>query len=68
MLLLRVYEHWRGISFLGDHLIKVARGREVCVLILVYLGSAFVGLCSFSRCVVDNLYFWYCVEVVIFLS
>ena len=47
MLLLRVYEKWRGISFLGDHFSAVARGRKLCVLILVYLGSAFVGLCRF---------------------
>ena len=66
MLMLRVYDNWRSIYFLGDHLIKVSRGRKFCVLILVYLGSAFVGLCSFSRCVVDNLYFWYFVEGMIF--
>ena len=45
MLLLRVYEQWSGISFLGDHFGVVARGRELCVLIFVYLGFAFVGLC-----------------------
>ena len=45
MFLLRVYEKWRGISFLGDNFSAVARGRNFCVLILVYLGSAFVGLC-----------------------
>ena len=28
MLLLRVYEQWRGISFLGDHFSAVARGRS----------------------------------------
>ena len=65
MLLLRVYEQWSGIYFLGDHFNAVGRGRKLCVLILVCLGSAFVVLCSFSRCVVDNLYFWYCVEDVI---
>ena len=47
MLLLKVYEHWNGISFLGDHFSAVARGKKFCVLILVYLGSAFVGLCYF---------------------
>ena len=47
MLLLRVYEHWCGISFLGDHFRVVARGRKFCVIILVCLGSAFVGLCRF---------------------
>ena len=65
MLLLRVYEQWRGISFLGDHFSAVARGRKFCVLILVCLGSALVGLCRFFRCVVDDFYLWYCVEGVI---
>ena len=45
MLMLRVYEQWSGIYFLGDHFSAVVRGRKLCVLILVYLGSAFVGLC-----------------------
>ena len=49
MLLLRVYEQWRGISFLGDHFSAVARGRKLCVLIFVYLGSAFVGMCCFVQ-------------------
>ena len=65
-MLLRVNEQWRSIYFLGDHFNAVASGRKLCVLILVYLGSAFVGLCRFSRCVVDNFYFWYCVEGMIF--
>ena len=47
MLLLRVYKQCRGISFLGDHFSAVARGRKLCILIIVYLGSAFVGLCCF---------------------
>ena len=46
MLMLIVYEQWRGISFLGDHFSAVARGRKLCVLIIVCLGSAFVGLCQ----------------------
>ena len=46
MFMLRVYEQWRGIYFLGDHFSVVSRGRKSCVLILVYLGSSFVGLCS----------------------
>ena len=37
----------------------------MCVLILVYLGSSFVGVCRFSWCVVDNFYLWYYVEGVI---
>ena len=45
MLLLRVYEQWRVISFLGENFSAVARGMKMCVLILVYLGSAFVGMC-----------------------
>ena len=48
MFLLRVYEKWRDISFLGDHFSAVARGRKLCVLILVYLGSSFVCLCRFA--------------------
>ena len=47
MLLLRIYEQWHGIYFLGDHFRAVARGRKLCVLILVYFGSAFVGICRF---------------------
>ena len=65
MLLIRIYEQWRGISFLGDHFSVVVRGRKLCVIILVYLGSAFVDCVVMSWCVVDNLYLWYCVEVVI---
>ena len=44
MLLLRVYEQWCGISFLGDHFSAVAKVRKLCVLILVFLGLAFVVL------------------------
>ena len=47
MLPIRVYEQWSGISFLGDNFRALARGRKLCVLILVYLGSAFVCLCRF---------------------
>ena len=57
--MLRVYEKWRGISFIGDHFSAVARGSKLGVLILVYLGSELVGMCRF---VVDNFYFQYCVE------
>ena len=45
MLLLRVYEQWYGISFFGDHFSAVARGGKLYVIILVCLGSAYVGLC-----------------------
>ena len=45
MFLIRVYEQWHGISFLGENFSAVVRGRKLCVIILVYLGSAFVGLC-----------------------
>ena len=65
MLMLRVYEQWRGISFRGDHFSTVARGSKLCVLILVCLVSAFVDMCQVSRCVLDNFYFWYCLEGVI---
>ena len=65
MLLLRVYEQWRGISFLGDHFTAVSRGRKLCILILVYLGSSFVGLCRFFQVRGRNFYLWYCVEGVI---
>ena len=47
MFLLRGYEQWHGIFFLVDHLSAVERGKKLFVVILVYLGSAFVGLCSF---------------------
>ena len=49
MLLIRVYEKWHGIYFLGDHFRAVVRGRKLCVLIIVHLGSAFVGLCYFYQ-------------------
>ena len=45
MLLLRVYENWRCISFLGDHFRVVARGRKLYVIVLVCLGLYFVGMC-----------------------
>ena len=45
MLMLIVYGQWRGISFLGGHFSTVAIGRKFCILILVCLVSAFVGLC-----------------------
>ena len=61
MLLIISYDQWHGFSFLGDHFSAVVRGRKFCVIILVYLGSAFVGLCVIvSWCVVYNFYFWYC--------
>ena len=47
MFLLRVYEQWRVIYLLGDHFSAVARGNKSCVLILVYIVSAFVGLFRF---------------------
>ena len=49
MLLLRVYEQWRGISFLGVSFRAVAREKKLSVLILVCFGSAFVGLCRFFQ-------------------
>ena len=45
MLLLRGYEQWHYISFLGDHFSAVPRGRKLYVIFLVCLGSAFVVLC-----------------------
>ena len=42
MLLLKGYEQWRGIYFLGDHFSAVARGRKLYVIVLVCLGSSFV--------------------------
>ena len=45
MFLIKVYEQWRGISFFGDHFRAVARGSKLCVIILVYLGLSFVGMC-----------------------
>ena len=44
MLLLRGYEKWHGISFLGDHFSVVARGRKLYVIVLVCVVSAFVVL------------------------
>ena len=49
MLLLRLYEQWRGISFLGDRFSAVARGSKLCVLILFCLGSALVDRCRFVQ-------------------
>ena len=45
MLLLIVYEKCWGILFVGDRFSAVVRGRKLYVIILVYLGSAFVGIC-----------------------
>ena len=45
MLLLRGYDQWCGISFLGDHFSAVARERNFYVIVLVYVGSAYVVLC-----------------------
>ena len=49
MLLLRLYEQWCGIYFLGDHFSAVVRGEKLCVIILVCLGSASVGLFCFVQ-------------------
>ena len=45
MLLLRGYDQWHRIFFLGDHFSAVARGRKLYCIVLVYEGSAFVVLC-----------------------
>ena len=45
MLLLRGYEQWCGISFLGDHFRTVAKGRTLYVIVLFCVGSAFVVMC-----------------------
>ena len=55
MLLLIVYEQWRGIYSLGEHFNVVARGRKFFVLILVYLGSTFLDMCSFPLMSVRQL-------------
>ena len=65
MLLLRVYEQWRRISFLEDHFSAVARGRNLCVLILVCLVSAFVGLCWVDQVCGRRLLFLVCLEGVV---
>ena len=44
MLILRLYEQWHDIYLLGDHFRPIVRKRKLCVIVLVYLGSAFVGL------------------------
>ena len=62
MLLLRGYEQWRGISFLGDHFSAVAIGRKLYVIILFYVGSAFVVLCRRSLECGRNLCFRYFIE------
>ena len=67
MLLLRVYELWHGIYFLGDHFSAVARGRKLCVLIFVCLGSAFVGLyCFIQVCGRQLIFLVLCIEGVVF--
>ena len=48
MLLLRGYEHWHGISFLGYHFSAVARGKKLCVIVIFYVGSAYVDMCRRS--------------------
>ena len=45
MLMLIVYEQWRGIYFLGGRFSAVARERKLFAPVLVCLVLAFVGLC-----------------------
>ena len=45
MLLIRIYEECRVISFLGNHFSAVARGRMLYVIVLFFVGSAYVVLC-----------------------
>ena len=45
MLLLRRYEQWRGISFLGDHFITVGRGRNLYIIFILCVDSAYVVQC-----------------------
>ena len=45
MLLIRVYEQWHGTFFIGDYFSAATRGSKMCVIIIFYLGSAFVVLC-----------------------
>ena len=45
MLLLKGYEQWRGIYFIGDHFSAVARGRKLYVIVLFCVGSVYVVLC-----------------------
>ena len=45
MLLIRVYEQWSGISFLGYHFITVATGRKLYVIVLFCVGSAYGVMC-----------------------
>ena len=45
MLLLRVYEQCRGISFLGNYFSAVFRGRKLYVIVLFCVGSTYVVWC-----------------------
>ena len=45
MLLLRVYEQCRGLSFLGNYFSAVFRGRKLYVIVLFCVGLAYVVLC-----------------------
>ena len=68
MLLLRGYEHWRGISFIGYHFSAVARGRKLYIIALVCLGSAFVFLCPRVLVCVIQLIFLVLCKNCVFLS
>ena len=45
MLLLRGYDQWHSIYFLGDHFSGVVRRRKLYVIVLVCVVPAFVVLC-----------------------
>ena len=65
MLILRGYEQWSGISFLGDHFRMVARGRKLHVIVPVCVGSILVVLCCRALMCDKKLCFYYCVEILL---
>ena len=46
MLLIKIYEKWRGGYLFGDHFSTVARGRKLYFIVLFRVGSAYVVWCS----------------------
>ena len=45
ILMLRRSDQWSGSSFLGDHFIAVERGRQLYVIVLFSVGSAYMVWC-----------------------
>ena len=64
MLLLRGYDQWHVISFLGNHFSAVARGMKLYAIVLICVGSTFVVLCCHVLvCGRQLLYLVLCIDL-----